>query len=441
MPHYYLFKLKKNDVVFEFSSQDPKLMYSQFNKWAEELIGSTSKKIGSPVKKAEPVKVQQAVKIEKKQEPIIIETVKVVTREEYEAMQKQQAAPLEPAEIPQPVLKDYPEEFEEEATIVEEPVQQEVVQVEEIQEPIIQEVKKVISEQLPPPVKLRSLSLDDIDISTRQEPIVQQTEEIKDDFITFETIEKKPEIIIEEPSVKETEEVVTFPNAVESTSKFKLTEDNEPKAYEFKTFNQDEVFEEEPAVTDKAVEEAVINEKFKPSNVTASDASKDQFFKILQKKFSSIVDEPEVEEVKPKNIIKEELPPLSSPEVEYKKPEISSYTPLEEVRTAPQPSMQNKALDLKNLDNLIQLKKPDNMFDYLLIAAYYLKEGEFLDRYSLKQMNSKIFPYTRKPIDHSIIQKAVARNYIEVVPDYTGMAEVTEYVITDEGENYLINEL
>lgn len=93
------------------------------------------------------------------------------------------------------------------------------------------------------------------------------------------------------------------------------------------------------------------------------------------------------------------------------------------------------------IEELINLKNPESMLDYLLITAYYLKEHKQLDRYSLKQINSKIINFTKKPIDHAVIQKAVAKNYIEIVPDFTDVAGVTEYRLTDEGENYLLNVL
>ncbi len=93
------------------------------------------------------------------------------------------------------------------------------------------------------------------------------------------------------------------------------------------------------------------------------------------------------------------------------------------------------------IGELISQKNPQSPIDYLLITSYYLKENEKLDRYSLKQINSKIITFTKQLIDHSIIQNAVSQGYFEVVPDFTGMSGVTEYRITDEGEIYVLNEL
>ncbi len=94
-----------------------------------------------------------------------------------------------------------------------------------------------------------------------------------------------------------------------------------------------------------------------------------------------------------------------------------------------------------SLDELIKIKTPETLMDYLLVAAYYLKHNENLDRYSLKQINAKVFPYTKKAIDHSVIQEAVTNNYFEVIPDFTEVVGVTEYAITKQGEDYFINVL
>ncbi len=94
-----------------------------------------------------------------------------------------------------------------------------------------------------------------------------------------------------------------------------------------------------------------------------------------------------------------------------------------------------------SLDELIKIKAPETLMDYLLVAAYYLKHNENLDRYSLKQINAKVFPYTKKAIDHSVIQDAVTNNYFEVIPDFTEVVGVTEYAITKQGEDYFINVL
>jgi len=95
----------------------------------------------------------------------------------------------------------------------------------------------------------------------------------------------------------------------------------------------------------------------------------------------------------------------------------------------------------KSFKDILESKSPKDILDNLIITAYYLSEFESLDRFSLKQINSKVFNITKKPVDHSVIQKAVSKGYLKILPDYTGMADVTEYAITSKGEKYYLNEL
>lgn len=423
MPHYYLFKLKKNNVVFEFSSQDSKVMYSQFNKWAEELINSVTKEQPKAQKrKSEPALSKSSVKQVKMQpkvkEPIVIEKAKNITNDDYEAMQSSIQ------DVENEAIKDYPRDFKE---------------------------NKKETEQQKPPVKLTSLSLDDIDVSTRDNKESFEKEDEHVEIIYYKKDKSVVESKAEEDELRQRAKVNidkiisnVNPKTEIKTAVFNKIE-NEVNSNTFNNIEKEPYEKEDEIYTKKIEEDEILREKFKPANSSIDTEPKDQFFKILQKKFSSITEDKEEKTESVQQPVNEALHVEKAETVETILPKATNnefaYTYTSEAKNIEPNLYADRMLDLKNLNNLIQLKKPDNMFDYLLIAAYYLKEGEYLDRYSLKQINSKIFAYTRKPIDHSIIQKAVAKNYIEVVPDYTGMAEVTEYVITDEGENYIINEL
>lgn len=98
-------------------------------------------------------------------------------------------------------------------------------------------------------------------------------------------------------------------------------------------------------------------------------------------------------------------------------------------------------LKFKELDDLLYLKKPQTKLDYLLVTAYFLQETEGKEKYSLKQLNSKVVPQTKEAVDHSVVHEAVAHSYFEVVPDMTGSIDITEYRITTEGMDYVLNEL
>ncbi|OGI03991.1 MAG: hypothetical protein A2Y25_01170 [Candidatus Melainabacteria bacterium GWF2_37_15] len=101
----------------------------------------------------------------------------------------------------------------------------------------------------------------------------------------------------------------------------------------------------------------------------------------------------------------------------------------------------SKSLKFSSLEDLIDLKKPQTKLDYLLIISYYLQERESQEKYSLKNINSLAVPHVKSAIDHSIVHEAVASEYFEVIPDYLGTTGITEYKITNEGIDYIINEL
>lgn len=81
---------------------------------------------------------------------------------------------------------------------------------------------------------------------------------------------------------------------------------------------------------------------------------------------------------------------------------------------------------------------PQNPTDYLVLTAKYLSENEDLHRFSLKQLNAKLVPATQLPITHNTVQEALENGLITIVPNYTNIADVTEYSLTQSGEGYFI---
>ena len=89
-------------------------------------------------------------------------------------------------------------------------------------------------------------------------------------------------------------------------------------------------------------------------------------------------------------------------------------------------------------DEFVTSFNPESQMDYLIITALYLQNIEQLERFSIKQINSKIVPLTGNAIDHAMIQESIEQNYIKIIPDLTQTSELTEYALTDEGETYFI---
>lgn len=91
--------------------------------------------------------------------------------------------------------------------------------------------------------------------------------------------------------------------------------------------------------------------------------------------------------------------------------------------------------------NLVNSKNTTDKFNYLVITAYYLAEFEKLQRFSLKQINSKMMQNLSEVIDHATLQEAINQGFIEVVPDLTGISDVAEYKLTLAGEEFFANKI
>lgn len=91
--------------------------------------------------------------------------------------------------------------------------------------------------------------------------------------------------------------------------------------------------------------------------------------------------------------------------------------------------------------NLIRSKNTTDKFHYLVITAYYLSEFEKMERFSLKQINAKLMHNLSEVIDHLTLQEAINQNFIELVPDLTGISEVGEYRLTPAGEDFFANKI
>ena len=234
------------------------------------------------------------------------------------------------------------------------------------------------------------------------EKIIQETEEIQE----IAEIRQEPEIIITAKTLSNEEEIVIESLAADEID---LYEDDDDEMLLVQTDETPEAVEVKEI---KKIEEAkVIQEPMELVEEIESSAESN-FDSLLQKKIKSLP---------------EEINKIAKSVSEEDEDFFSELTGASKTSSNP-------------LEKLIENKKPSSLLEYLMIAAFYLKEYEHTERYSLKQINSKIISYTQKPIDHTVLQKAVSMNYLEVIPDFTGMGGVTEYSITEKGEEYILNE-
>lgn len=89
--------------------------------------------------------------------------------------------------------------------------------------------------------------------------------------------------------------------------------------------------------------------------------------------------------------------------------------------------------------NFMSDRKIEKKIDYLLLTAYYYSQYEQKPRFTLKQLNSKLMQNLAVIIDHSVLQEAINRDYIECLPDLTGLIGASEYRLTAYGEKTILD--
>lgn len=158
---------------------------------------------------------------------------------------------------------------------------------------------------------------------------------------------------------------------------------------------------------------------------------------------------PEVkEEEKPEEIQKEEVLDKASTLLKtintiQNPPEEEVSQPAADFEQVLEQSIENPTFEpVKSQDpvflNLIKSKNTTDKFHYLMITAYYLSEFEKLERFSIKQINTKLMQNLNEVIDHATLQEAINQSFVEVVPDLTGTSEVAEYKLTRSGEEFFV---
>lgn len=114
--------------------------------------------------------------------------------------------------------------------------------------------------------------------------------------------------------------------------------------------------------------------------------------------------------------------------------EKSLSIPQTELSFKPTPSIKKDNAFL----NYINGRKVERKVDYLLLTAYYFTQFEQKPRFTLKQLNAKLMQNIAVILDHSVLQEAINRDYIECLPDLTGLVGASEYRLTAYGEKTLL---
>lgn len=93
---------------------------------------------------------------------------------------------------------------------------------------------------------------------------------------------------------------------------------------------------------------------------------------------------------------------------------------------------------ITSLADLCDRSDASNSEDYLLLTAYYLTRIERQNSFSLKKVNTALVKSGLTPVNHSVLETVLSRGFLSMVPDLTGTAEVSEYMITAQGQQAAI---
>ena len=424
---YYSFYIKKGKYQVEMTSDDIYFAKRQVDKLFEKLAKKQGKlrvvlppidpekikneqkelKKINTVKEPTPEQEKPAAKTEK-----AVEIIRKTAQEKSAELKQQQIFSEEEEAVIEEVDKLLHEEIreKEEKAVIEEVdklLHEELREKEE--EAVIEEVDKLLHEEIRE--KEEKAVIEEADKLLHEELL---TEEI----IKEESVENLFENILAKKTLEINKNIEELKEEEKQQQPIKKTT-GEKKKFSFKSITRDPL---------KASHHTEVSsgEKTEIKTSVKKEDDDEEIAKIIEEKIKKNLPKPEVETVIEDTALEQELESIEPDE-----PDVI-YTELYEDDNL-------MTQDFETMEELIAIKKPQTKLDYLLLTAYYLQTKENLFKYSLKQLNSKSMPFLGSLIDHSIIHNAVAHDFIEVVPDYNGTAEVTEYRLTPVGEDYLLS--
>lgn len=87
-----------------------------------------------------------------------------------------------------------------------------------------------------------------------------------------------------------------------------------------------------------------------------------------------------------------------------------------------------------NFDDFANITAPYKQEDWLIVTAYYLRKYKGINNFTLKDLNSMIFNFNKKTIDHSVIKNCLNTNLIELLAQESNNSN--KYRLTLKGEEY-----
>ena len=95
----------------------------------------------------------------------------------------------------------------------------------------------------------------------------------------------------------------------------------------------------------------------------------------------------------------------------------------------------------QQMQSLISEKTLKNHVDYVVAAAYCLSQYEGVLRFTEEKIKAKVLPFLAEEFEHNDVLDAIDRRFLRVIPDFTGVSDTIEFELTEQGEEYFLNEL
>jgi len=128
-------------------------------------------------------------------------------------------------------------------------------------------------------------------------------------------------------------------------------------------------------------------------------------------------------------------PPVAQAPILEPMPELAPEPQSSLPPVSPLPATNGNHLgNIQSLDGLCQYLNASTPDEILLLSAYYLTRFDSMEKFSLKRLNATIVQSGLSPINHSVLETSLSRGLLQMVPDLTGLAEVSEYAITPQGK-------
>lgn len=87
---------------------------------------------------------------------------------------------------------------------------------------------------------------------------------------------------------------------------------------------------------------------------------------------------------------------------------------------------------LRDLGQLAQKATPGT--DYLMLTAFYLVQLKQAEKFSLKEVNTELMRAGFTPVNHAMLETALNKGLLQLLPDMTGTALAAEYQLTEQGQ-------